>query len=83
MSAVGYPEYNSRTDPFNRTPKYCTQCRKLLESWEGPDEYDAFTGNPIHRGRLVCPTLEGQHDDWVMGNYGEWSNNRLTAKRGV
>lgn len=72
MSAVGYPD----TDPHNKTPKYCTKCRKHLKPFEGQEEYDAFTGVPIHKGRLICPTLNGLHDNWVQEKYGVWTNYR-------
>jgi hypothetical protein len=76
MSAVGYPESYSRTDPFNRTPKYCTKCKRLLKAFEGQEEYDTYTGEPVYKGSLICPSLSSVHDRWMLEGFGAWVNYR-------
>jgi hypothetical protein len=78
MSTVGYPEPGSMEpfDTYNKVPKYCTKCRKSLKSFDPAEEYDTYTGNPIHRGTLICPTLSSLHDRWVQEKYGVWVNYR-------
>jgi hypothetical protein len=80
MSSVGYPEPGEPgsmdVDRFNKTPKFCTKCKRTLKSFDGETEYDAFTGNPIHTGTLICPSLSGLHDRWELAKYGAWINYR-------
>jgi hypothetical protein len=81
MSTVGYQEPGTPgsmapLDPHNKTPKYCTKCKRLLKAFEGQEEYDPYTGDPVHKGSLICPSLSSVHDRWMLEGYGVWVNYR-------
>ena len=81
MSSIGYPEPGepgsmAPYDPYNKVPKYCTKCKRSLKVWEGAEEYNTYTGEPVNNGILTCPSLSGLHDRWEQEGHGAWVNYR-------
>jgi len=61
-------------DALNKTPRYCTVCGRKLRSKPTLRGYNAYTGEPDTGAVLYCAPWGIQHDKWVMGYYGDWSN---------
>lgn len=69
VSVVGY-EY----DQYNKVPKYCSRCKRVLKGTSPVTKYNVYTGEPEDVTYLTCPTLNNLHDTWKLEGYGVWVN---------
>jgi hypothetical protein len=76
MTVVGYPDPDE--DKLNKTPVFCTSCRRKLALKEGFDRFDPYTGENIGASYLACPTMIASHDHWKKEAYGAWVNYATT-----
>jgi len=52
--------------PDQEQPKYCNKCGKELMRRHLSYGYDVYTGKPVVKEYMICPTLQGDHFIWDM-----------------